>query len=109
MARVPTVRHVYVVGKINPVRRNGRLWATLGPVLLGIVLSIAALFWMPWEMVHPADASLEGLIGYAPLWSHRFEQVPGAHPDWGSASINLAIIWIICGAASVMFRMSTSD
>lgn len=78
-------------------------------MLLGIVLTIAALFWVPWEVVHPIDPSLRRSIGYAPLWTHRFANLPGAHPDWTSASINLAIIWIICGAASLMFRMSTTD
>ncbi len=65
-----------------------------------------ALIWMPWERVHPSDPSLRESIGAAPVWSHRFDGVLGAHIDWKTFLINLAVIWLICAAAAVMLRSS---
>jgi hypothetical protein len=62
---------------------------------------------MPWERVHPNDASLRESIGYAPIWSHRFDAVPGAHVDWSSFLINLLMIWVICIAAAMMLGISS--
>jgi hypothetical protein len=81
-------------------------WPIFGPLLAGAALSLLALLWMPWERVHPSDASLREPIGYAPCWSHRFASVAGAHIDWTSLLINLAIIWVICCAGAVMLSMS---
>ena len=61
---------------------------------------------VPWERVHPLDASLREPLGYAPLWSHRFAAVTGAHVDWLSLVINLVVIWIIALAAALLLSMS---
>lgn len=71
--------------------------------------SLLALWWMPWQQVHPNDPSLRRTLGYAPYWSHRFASVTGAHIDWGSLGINLLVIWVICAAAALMFGISTHD
>lgn len=70
--------------------------------------SLVAFLWMPWERVHPIDPNLREPIGYAPLWSHRFDAINGSRADWASFFVNLAVIWIICGAAAVMLSVSTS-
>jgi hypothetical protein len=62
---------------------------------------------MPWERIHPNDPALRESLGYAPIWSHRFDAVMGVHKDWASFCINLAVIWTICIAASLMLSMST--
>jgi hypothetical protein len=81
-------------------------WPTLGPLMAGIIFSVLASFWAPWEMVHPVDASLRQALGYAPLWSHRFAGTQGAQVDWTAFSINLAVIWVVCLAAILMLNMS---
>jgi len=82
-------------------------WPVVAPLLSGVVFSLLALFWVPWEKVHPNDASLRQAIGYAPLWSHRFADIPGAHVDWTSFAVNLAVIWVICIAGALMLSVST--
>lgn len=81
-------------------------WPILGPLISGLIFSLLALFWVPWEKVHPNDPSLRQAIGYAPLWSHRFADVPGAHVDWTSFAVNVAVIWVICIAGALMLSMS---
>jgi|ERR1035437_603994 hypothetical protein len=88
-----------------PPPRTSR-WPIVAPGLAGIVFSLFAFLWMPWERVHPNDTTLRESIGYEPLWSHRFSNVPGAHVDWVSLVINFAIIWVVCSAAAVMLNMS---
>lgn len=78
-------------------------------MLAGLVFTALAIVWVPWLRVHPNDFSLREGIGYAPLWSHRFDGVPGAHVDWTSLLINVVVIWIICGAAALMLKMSTGS
>lgn len=82
-------------------------WPTLAPLMAGIVFSVLASFWAPWEVVHPTDASLRQSLGYAPLWSHKYGGVTGAHIDWTAFAINLAVIWVICLAAVLMLNMSS--
>lgn len=81
-------------------------WNIVGPLGAGVLLSLLALLWVPWERVHPSDASLRESIGYAPLWTHRFDGVPGSHVDWTAFLINLMVIWVICIAAALLLNMS---
>jgi hypothetical protein len=82
-------------------------WPTFAPLLAGIAFSGLASVWAPWERVHPVDASLREALGYAPLWSHKFSEVPGAHIDWSAFAINLSVIWVVCLAAILMLNMSS--
>jgi hypothetical protein len=85
---------------------NSAKWTFLGPILIGVALSAMACALVPWVRVHPLDASLRESLGYAPLWSHRFLGVTGAHVDWVTFAINLAVIWIIALAAALLLSMS---
>src|SRR5581483_11534895 len=46
-----------------------------------VAVAAATTFRVPWERPHPTDPNLSILLGYAPLWSHRFAQTAAAHPD----------------------------
>ena len=80
----------------------------MAPLSAGVLFSLLALLWLPWERVHPADAFLRESLGYAPFWSHRFSAIPGAHVDWNSYFISLFVIWVLCIVAALMLRMSTT-
>ncbi|ABF41104.1 hypothetical protein Acid345_2103 [Candidatus Koribacter versatilis Ellin345] len=82
-------------------------WAIWCPLCAGIIFSLLACVWMPWERIHPNDPNLRESLGYAPIWSHTFDAVMGVHKDWASFGINLAVIWTICIAAALMLSMST--
>lgn len=90
-----------------PLAHNAR-WTLLGPAVAGFVFSMLASFWMPWERVHPNDAGLRESLGYAPFWSHQFDDILGARIDWPSFLTNLAIIWVVCIAAALTLRVSAS-
>jgi hypothetical protein len=83
-------------------------WTFVGPALAGIVFSMLACFWMPWERVHPNDAALRESLGYAPFWSHQFDNILGSRIDWSSFFINLAVIWVVCIAAALMLKVTSS-
>jgi hypothetical protein len=57
-----------------------RRWLIIS-VLWLVAVAAATTFRVPWERPHPTDPSLSILLGYAPLWSHRFTQTYSAHPD----------------------------
>ena len=90
-----------------PLVHNAR-WALIGPTVAGTVFSVLACFWMPWERVHPNDAGLRESLGYAPFWSHGFDNILGARIDWPSFFINLAIIWVVSIAAALVLKVSAS-
>jgi hypothetical protein len=90
-----------------PLAHNAR-WTFIGPTVAGIVLSMLASFWMPWERVHPNDAGLRESLGYAPFWSHQFDNIVGARIDWFSFFINLAVIWVVSIAAALMLKVNAS-
>lgn len=81
-------------------------WTLLGPVVAGIVFSVLASFWMPWERVHPNDAGLREFLGYAPFWSRHFDKILGARIDWLSFFINLAVIWVLAIAAALVLKVN---
>jgi hypothetical protein len=93
----------------SPTRNQPQFarWNLLAPLSFGVFLSVLALFWTPWQRIHPNDASLRESIGWAPFWSHRFDDVVGARIDWMAFLTNLAIIWILCYAAAFMLRDKT--
>jgi hypothetical protein len=106
MATPLLTSHVSYVASIDPKQPSLTKWTIWCPLCAGLLLSLIACFWMPWESVHPSDASLRQDLGYAPVWSHRFDAITGAHRDWQSLGVNLAIIWIICVAGTIMLSMS---
>lgn len=96
------------MGAVYKEKSKAPSWPYVMPLCGGLLLSLLALFWLPWERVHPADASLREPLGYAPFWSHRFTSIIGAQIDWNSYLISLFIIWILCIVAALMLRMSSS-
>lgn len=81
-------------------------WPVFVPLVVAAALSLIAFFWMPWERIHPNDASLREAIGYGPYWSERFSHVPGAHVDWKAFLINVAVIWVVCCVGAIMLNAS---
>ena len=96
------------MGRVDRQTTKSPAWPYLASLGSGLFLSFLALVWLPWERVHPADASLRESLGYAPLWSHRFDGITGAHIDWNSFFISLFVIWILCIVAAFMLKMSSS-
>lgn len=82
-------------------------WPTTAPLLAGIVFTFLASVWAPWQVVHPIDASLRQPLSYAPLWSHRYGNLPGAGINWTGFAVNVGVIWVVCIAAIIMLNMST--
>lgn len=57
-----------------------RRWFIISALWL-VAVGAATTCRVPWERPHPTDPNLSIILGYAPLWSHRFAQVYSAHPD----------------------------
>ncbi len=102
----PELVHFCNVGDPDQKKAQNPRWPSVAPFALGLLLSLIAFFWAPWERVHPMDTTLREPLGYAPLWSHRFVNVAGASVDWSTLLVSLFAIWAICLAASLMLHQS---
>ena len=77
--------------------------------VLNVTLPLACIgmailcFAAPWKQVHPADPILARSLGYAPLWSRKFAQIPDAQVD----SNQLFIYTVLVLAVSVVAGICT--
>ena len=78
---------------------------TLGLMIFGLVV---LCFYAPWTQPEPNAPNTHQTIGYAPVWSSTFAQIPAAHVDWSGAfaAYAVAIIFfsIVLGAIVYFFR-----
>jgi hypothetical protein len=62
----------------------------------------------PWTQPEPNSPNLHQTIGYAPVWSAAYAQIPNAHVDWNGAFAAYAgaIIFfsIVLGGIAYFFR-----
>jgi hypothetical protein len=54
-------------------------------------------FFAPWQQVHPSDTSLVQSLGRAALWTHAYDQVPGARLDSFELILEAFVLLAICG------------
>jgi Na+/H+-dicarboxylate symporter len=75
--------------------------------LMFIGLFVLCLY-APWTQPETNSPNLHQTIGYAPVWSQTFAQIPAAHVDWSGAfaAYAVAIIFfsIVLGAIVYFFR-----
>ncbi len=86
----------------NPKTIAGANWPARAAICVACLLSALSAVVVPWQQVHPSDPSLRISLGYAPLWSARFSDLPGAHIDIISAAINILVIWVLLIAIIVV-------
>lgn len=70
-------------------------WLLRAGLCLAVLFTAYSVLMPPWQQVHPSDPSLRVSLGYAPVWSGRFCEIPGAHIDVLSAGINILVIWVL--------------
>jgi Na+/H+-dicarboxylate symporter len=75
--------------------------------LMALGLLILCLY-APWTQPVPDSPNVHQTIGYAPVWSTAFAQIPAAHVDWSGAfaAYAAAIVFfsIVLGAIAYFFR-----
>lgn len=62
----------------------------------------------PWTQPDATLPNAHATIGYAPVWSQSYAQIPGAHVDWNGAfaAYAAAVVFfaIVGGAIAYFFR-----
>jgi hypothetical protein len=77
---------------------------TLFCFALGIVI---LCFYAPWTPTPAGSPYTHVALGYAPVWSAKFANVPGARVDWGGFTLIAGAVGffsIVIGAAAYFFR-----
>ncbi len=76
--------------------------------LLAFVIGLAVLCcFAPWTTTPAGSSAAHDAVGYGPIWSQRFADVPGARVDYGAFTMlagGLAFFAIVIGGASYFFR-----
>ncbi|HEX3119774.1 MAG TPA: hypothetical protein VHP80_11825 [Candidatus Acidoferrum sp.] len=76
--------------------------------LLCFALGVAGLlFRAPWTMTPAGSAYTHVVLGYAPVASEKFANVPGARVDWGAVTLmagGVGFLSIVIGASAYFFR-----
>jgi len=76
--------------------------------LLAFVIGLTVLCcFAPWTTTPAGSSAAHDAVGYAPIWSQRFADVPGARVDYGAFTMlagGLAFFAIVIGGASYFFR-----
>jgi len=76
--------------------------------LLCFALGLAGLlFRAPWTLTPAGSAYTHVVLGYAPVGSGRFANVPGARVDWGAFTLmagGVGFIAIVIGGSAYFFR-----
>jgi hypothetical protein len=71
---------------------------------LGLVI---LLFYAPWTSTPPGSPYTHVVLGYAPVWSVKFANMPGARVDWGGFTLmagGVGFFAIVIGASAYFFR-----
>jgi len=77
---------------------------TLGCFAIGV---LALLFYAPWTLTPAGSAYTHVVLGYAPIGSRQFENVPGARVDWGAFTLMAGAVGffsIVIGGSAYFFR-----
>ena len=61
------------------MKRTSTLYTLVAPLALAGIVFLC--FCSPWQQVNPTIANLVRPLGCAPLWSHKFANIPGAQVD----------------------------
>ena len=65
-------------------------------------------FYAPWTQPENDGLNLHQTIGYAPVWSKKFAQIPAAHVDWSGAFAvyagGIVFFSIVLAAVAYFFR-----
>ena len=75
--------------------------------VLNVTLPLACIgmailcFVAPWKQVHPADPILARSLGYAPLWSRKFAQIPDAQVDSNQLFIYTVLVLAVSVVAGI--------
>jgi hypothetical protein len=84
---------------------NRFYYVTFSLMILGLLILCAHA---PWAQPEPNSPNLHQTIGYAPVWSNTYTQIPDAHVDWNGAFAAYAgaIIFfsIVLGGIAYFFR-----
>jgi Na+/H+-dicarboxylate symporter len=84
---------------------NRFYYVTFSSMIVGLLILCA---YAPWTQPEPQSPNLHQTIGYAPVWSAVYAQVPNAHVDWSGACAAYAgaIIFfsIVLGGIAYFFR-----
>jgi hypothetical protein len=65
------------------------------------------LFYAPWTSTPPGSPYTHVMLGYAPVWSANFANMPGARVDWGGFALmagGVGFFAIVIGASAYFFR-----
>jgi hypothetical protein len=81
------------------MKRTSTLYTLVVPLALAAMVFLC--FCTPWEQVHPTIANLTRPLGCAPLWSHKFANIPGAQVDARLLGIYFALA--LAGSFAVGF------
>ena len=77
---------------------------TLVCFALGLVI---ILFYAPWTSTPAGSPYTHVALGYAPVASEKFANVPGARVDWGGFTLmagGVGFFAIVIGASAYFFR-----
>jgi hypothetical protein len=56
----------------------------------------------PWEQVNPRDSTtVQRSLGFAPTWTHKFENIPGAQVDSDQFAVYMFVVLTIAILAGV--------
>ncbi len=56
----------------------------------------------PWEQVDPRDpTTVQRSLGYAPTWTHQFQNIPGAQIDSDQFAIYMFVVLTVAVLAGV--------
>jgi hypothetical protein len=76
--------------------------------LICFVLGLVILsFYAPWTLTPAGSPYTHVVLGYAPIGSARFTNVPGARVDWGAFGLmagGVGFFAIVIGASAYFFR-----
>ncbi len=76
---------------------------SLPALMLALGCSLLCGF-APWQQVHPADASLVHSLGRAALWTHAYDQLPGARLDAFELILEALVLFAGCALAALFCR-----
>jgi Na+/H+-dicarboxylate symporter len=80
-------------------------YVTFALMIIGLlILSVYA----PWTQPERNSSNVHQTIGYAPVWSKAYAQIPAAHVDWSGAfaayAAGIVFFSIVLGAIAYFFR-----
>jgi hypothetical protein len=74
---------------------NRFYYVTFSLMILGLLILCV---YAPWTQPEPNTPNRHQTIGYAPVWSNAYAQIPDAHVDWNGA-------FAVYAGAIISFRL----